>query len=231
MTDKLYYIKLAHRLNHEHHDRLMKVKAHFRGNMNSMSLVSLAKETPELGFSGIRTEKTALSKLGELERRGVRLSGRITPEKELQAWIICKALNSGGRLPFGQDLLFITSELALYEDGKKWVNDLLALDKDGGLVVIELKTSRDKTRLEAQVAGFIGIIQGNKPFFQELVKLKTGREWNGSISGMVIWNAGKVKARKIKAGIREFWYLDAPRSSDRVIQNCDDDLITFEEMF
>ncbi len=45
MTRNLKYFKIANELNDEFHKELIKKKLHFRGNENSFSLISVAKET------------------------------------------------------------------------------------------------------------------------------------------------------------------------------------------
>lgn len=202
--EELRYIELAHRLNHEHHHRLHVVRAHFRGSINSLSLVSLAKETPELGTPGIRTEGSALRHLDLLEKDGPkRMLGRVTREKEVQAWLIWNALNNDQALYFDDLLRFLTSELAVPTAQGKVVNDILAIDQDGDLVVIELKSTREKKRIEAQVRGFMKVIAERPEFFHALVQLLSGRTWSGGIKGIVVWNASSQLQRKIDPEFRE----------------------------
>ena len=110
----LKYISLAHKLNTKHHELMLQHKLHFRGNVKSISLISLAKETPEIGESNIRSEKGALLKLEAIINGTLPLlKNRNTREKELQAWLILNALSSNKQLFFDSKLQFITSELAL----------------------------------------------------------------------------------------------------------------------
>ncbi|MEA2050201.1 MAG: hypothetical protein U9O56_05680 [Campylobacterota bacterium] len=114
-----------------------------------MSLISISKNKPELGFSSIRTEKTILSKINDLKEKDK--PKRATPEKVLQSWIIQNAIKNNYILPCGDEIKFITSEMAVYDENKKRiVNDILGF-KDGNLYVIELKSDRTMGRLIEQV--------------------------------------------------------------------------------
>jgi hypothetical protein len=201
--DLMTFFKIAHELNNECKDKLKEKKLHFRGNVSSFSLISLDCETPEQGESGFKgkdakekarkflhekIDSLLASKLQKIKNR----ESRITREKELQAWIINYAINHEYQLPFSDGLTFLTSELA-FTKPEKIVNDILALDRDGTLVVIELKSSRDKTTLEGQVERFFKKIDCNPAFFKELVKvLAPEKEWNSQIRGMVVWPDSKV---------------------------------------
>lgn len=73
---------------------------------------------------------------------------RGTREKELQAWLIKNAINNKG-LYFDATIQFLTSELTLYyNDGeksnKKITTDILGIDQQQNLVIIELKSLREK---------------------------------------------------------------------------------------
>ncbi|MDL2331288.1 hypothetical protein LJC62_04720, partial [Odoribacter sp. OttesenSCG-928-A06] len=54
MEEKLKYFKLAKSLNEKFHKQLLEMEAHFRGSINSYSLISLNRNTPEKGKSGIK---------------------------------------------------------------------------------------------------------------------------------------------------------------------------------
>jgi hypothetical protein len=227
----LKYITLAHKLNAENHSVLLKHKLHFRGNVKSISLVSLVKETPQLGISNIKTEQTALNCLGKIINNEKQFTlGRTTREKELQAWLILHALTNNNKLYFDNQLAFITSELALYENKTRIVNDILAIDEEENLVVIELKSTRDKKRIELQVANFIAIINKNKPFFTSLVKAITNRNWNGKIKGIVVWNdSGKMK-RVINNAYREICYFEKRTKGKKLIDYDANNNIQFKEI-
>lgn len=193
--DPLKYFKYAKELNKKHDEGLRKKKLHFRGNLNSFSLVSLDPRTPEVGISNLKSIETGsdafLCQIGSTLKKGIQ---RSTPEKALQAWIIDHALNNDNILPFGEKLTFLTSELALSnvninsEDKiGKLVNDILAIDDSGILWVIELKSDRLKTELTKQVDNFISVIESKCQFFTELVKLLSGKDWEKEVRGMVVW--------------------------------------------
>jgi hypothetical protein len=193
------YFKIAKELN-EHHREILKMKQwHFRGNRNSFSLISLSNDTPELGLSGLKTMKQGEN---AVEWRFEKTIGsepkRETPEKKLQAWIVNHALNNGKILPFGKELTFLTSELAFTDveiDSKKkkgkLVNDILAIDDNGFLWVIELKSDRQQKRLKDQVNDFIHLIHAEQAFFHRLVQFLTDSTQKHNVytqvKGMIVW--------------------------------------------
>jgi len=198
--DSLKYFRIAQELNKKNGVKLKDDKLHFRGNIGSFSLISLAMKTPEQGKGGFIDNTTAQDFLDKeidslLESKREKIDdgkSRTTREKELQAWIIDYAINHEYQLPFSDGLTFLTSELA-FAKPEKIVNDILAIDRDGSLVVIELKSSRDKTTLEGQVERFFKKIDCNPAFFKELVKvLAPEKEWSSQRRGMVVWPDSKV---------------------------------------
>lgn len=196
---ELEYFQLAKSLNCDFHDILAEKKAHFRGNTNSCSLISLDPRTPEIGISNIN-KKNAEDKL--LNFKPLK-PARDTDEKTLQAWIILNAIQNNNILPFGNDLTFITSELAIVlEDKKRIVNDILAIDKDDNLVVIELKSLR-VNEVKDQTIKFKEVIESDPIFFSHLTKLMTDRHWNGSIRCMVVWPKSEGKTRAISPEYEE----------------------------
>jgi len=229
--DELRFIELAHELNTCHHQDLVRAKLHFRGSINSMSLVSLSKETPEIGLSNIRSKASAESKLRELLAGTLSLTrGRNTPEKEVQAWLIHTAMANDYKLAFDPDLRFITSELALVHNGVRVVNDILALDADGNLVVVELKSSRSRKVIEGQVRKFMGCIEQRRDLFAALVTLVTGRAWSGGTKGVVIWNASSSLKRAIDPMYREFCFTMRKEGDRHVLVYDDGGGITFTEL-
>lgn len=209
MKTELMYFELAKQLNKEHHEKLYKINAHFRGNINSLSLISLDKKTPEIGISGIKSKEDAVE---ELSAFSPKKPNRGTPEKALQSWIILHAINNNNILPFGKNLTFITSELAIVIGNKRIVNDILAINQHGDLVVIELKSKR-VNEVKQQALDFKEIINGHKEFFAELTKLVTdGKEWNGEVRCMIVWPEarGEVKSSGIKyPDIEEYVYEES----------------------
>lgn len=113
MEDAFKYFKLAKRLNEKYKDKLNETdkdnqgKMHCRGNVKGISLVSLDSKTPEMGYSGIKTEEkfmTLISPKKVLEEKK-----RKNTEKILQANIIDKEMsNTYNLLQFGDNIKFIT---------------------------------------------------------------------------------------------------------------------------
>lgn len=206
----LRYFHIAHELNEEHKEKLKSLDLHFRGNVKSISLISLHPDTPEIGISGITTKEKAIK---ELEKADFKKPKRDTPEKQLQAYIIRTALKNDNYLSFDINIQFLTSELAIYnEKGKRVVTDILGIDNQNNLIVIELKSSRLKTRIEEQIDNYTSIIEQEQAFFSALVKLLTnGRKWSGDVKKMgVCPKATRVNRKVLREDVREVVYeLDA----------------------
>lgn len=207
MAKILKYFKLAKEINDKNKELFITNEAHCRGSINSISLISLNKNRPELGFSGLKTDKTIDVKLKELKNKKL---GRATPEKVLQSWIIKNAIKNNYILPFGDKIKFITSEMAVYDENKKRiVNDILGF-KDGSLYVIELKSDRAMSRLIEQVYSFKDIIKKNINLFDDLCKLYD-HTWNReSIIKVIVWpfnkNGLKSSEELDKLNIIEYGY-------------------------
>lgn len=58
MEEKLRYFRIAKELNDKYAHSLQENDLHCRGNLNSISLISVNKDTPERGFSSIKDEST-----------------------------------------------------------------------------------------------------------------------------------------------------------------------------
>ncbi len=191
-NQNLNYFAIAKELNTENHKELKKNKLHFRGNFNSFSLISLDKETaekgkPSKGEPKFKTKDDGIKALDELKINPLKKNLRHVPEKELQAWVINYAMNNGLKLPFGNNLFFLTSEMAFPKSEKgKVVNDILAIDNEGNLVVVELKPKRDNT-VKKQVEHFAKIIEKHHDLFMNLVNILTDKKWNGIVKTMVVW--------------------------------------------
>jgi hypothetical protein len=163
----LKYFILAHHLNKEYKEILLKNCVHFRGNEGSMSMISISEEKPELGVPKCSYKKYTEGDIrNEIEQDINKIKNepkprRLTPEKNLQAWIIKHALNNDYKLPFDNDITFITSELAIEnEEGRKIVTDILGYDKSSNrLCIIELKSDRQLTRLIEQVNRFEELVK------------------------------------------------------------------------
>lgn len=194
----LKFFKLAKQLNTNHHPELSMKNLHFRGNFNSLSLVSLSQKSPEMGKSGIKSIKKAERMLKDIK---LGTPGRLTREKHLQAYIINESLLNGGKLPFG-NYTFLTSEIAYTnKDKKRVVNDILALNSDNSLVIIELKSIRDSKVIQQTHDFEIKAIKENPDIFTKLVQTLSERKWNGKIKKVAVWpmksDGGKSKIHDI----------------------------------
>lgn len=200
MTEELKYFKLAKELNDKHHTFLIAKKLHFRGNKNSVSLISLARETAEKGIPNIKE----MGKAESILQNQIVLEEpkRDTPEKVLQAWIILESMRNNGKLPFKENLTLITSEL-VFENKEEYQlskpnrdirNDLLAIDNDNNLCIIELKYSR-VNEVKKQTIEFEKVVKNEIEFFHQLVLLYTNQKWNGSIRKIAVWPNTKGKSR------------------------------------
>lgn len=215
--DSMKYFRIAKELNEECLKDLKAKKLHFRGNVGSFSLISLDRKTPEQGKGGFSDKEQGRNFLAKgfdslLASKKDKIDlgqSRPTREKELQAWIIDYAINHNYRLPFSNGLTFLTSELAFHES-RKIVNDILALDQEGCLVVIELKSSRHKKTLEGQVENFCKVIDSKQDFFRELVALLApGKAWNWRLRKMIVWPDANERPRDDwEEGIEEIRYRE-----------------------
>ena len=197
-ADRFSFFKLAMELNKELHSELLKKKLHFRGNKNSISLISLEKDTAEKGISNIKTKEKAL----EILSKPITLDKprRKTPEKVLQAWLIYNSMLNNGYLSFKANLLFITSELVIQYNTNEFLdkrdirNDILAIDEENTLCIIELKSSRTND-VKKQTIEFEKVVKNKKDFFYDLIFLKTNRKWNQKIRKIAVWPATKGTPR------------------------------------
>jgi hypothetical protein len=183
---RLKYFKIAKELNKKFKKDLKQQKAHFRGNINSFSCISLCRETPELGEGGMKTYERGQRYLKE-ELKNIVKPKKNTPEKELQAYIIWQALNNNKKLPIDKNILYLTSEMAAYKGNEKIVADILSLNQNNDLVILELKTDRARKRLLDQVNNFEDCIKQDKKFFNDLVALLSGKKWSGKIVNVIVW--------------------------------------------
>jgi hypothetical protein len=217
MTDeRLKQFETAKKLNEEFEPVLTRKQLHFRGNIGSFSLISLKRDTPEQGKGGLvdcGQGRACLSKIDDLLADKIKkIAGqksRPTREKELQAWIINYAIKNGHALPFSKGLQFLTSELA-FRTPEKIVNDILAIDREGALVVIELKSARHKRELEEQADKFRKVIESEHDFFYGLVSLLSPeRRWNGKVRKMIVWPDADGRTRMdLAADIEEVRYKE-----------------------
>ena len=217
----LEYFKLAQCLNEKFKSILLNENVHFRPSPGSISLISVSPETPELGVNCNAIKNASKEELpdcighyiGKIQEK--KKPGRVTPEKELQAWLINSALRNNYSLPFDPEIRFITSELAIVNKDKiKVVTDILGYcEKTNQLCVIELKSDRLLKRLIDQVSNFEKVISDNQEFFTDLLSIhgfasKMGYSVN--IRKIVIWKYKDVPPKKElkNAGIEEFVYKE-----------------------
>ena len=238
--EELKYFELANKLNKDLSSELISNNLHFRGNRNSFSLISLDKSTPEIGIGNLKTIKNATNKFFELigkpgYKKRKLTKGRETREKELQAWIIRNALNNKNKLFFDNQIKFLTSELSLIlEDknkgiSKRVVTDILGLNGKDELVIIELKSSRDKTRLTKQIENFSKAVKQNKKFVRGIVDLLTNRKWNGEIEKIIVWPESSKKEKLVwDHDIKELNYVEVQRGKKKHIKYDEEENVIFK---
>ena len=206
MTEELKYFSLAHQLNKKHKMLLDSSKVHFRASLNSLSLISVSEEKPELGTKCSFTKyysadnPQALIKTDVQKINSKSIPQRPTPEKHLQAWIINHALKNNNELPFDKNIKFISSEIAVKNnDGKKIVTDILGYNEtDNQLCVIELKYDRQEKRLIEQVNNFEKVIKEKTEFFLQLLSIhgfKSNKQVPLSILKLVVWPHEKTSPK------------------------------------
>ena len=213
----LEYFEKAVKWNQKYYQELKDKKFHCRGNLKSVSLISLNKETPEKGFSNIKSENILKNRLARVDE--IKKPKRATGEKLLQARIIYEALYKNNHyLPFGNKIKFVTSELALQNSENKIINDILGFSDDGELYIIELKSLRYKTELENQVNNFENFVLSNIELFYNILNIY-GCEWDKNINKIkkaVVWN--KLNNKKVfSKDIIEFVYDKELLESDKSI--------------
>ena len=215
------YFKLAHRLNEDNKTILLKEKVHFRASLNSISLISISNEKPELGIKCNANKYQATENISDVLSKDITkikikpVPKRPTPEKELQSWIINYALNNKNSLPFDNDIKFITSELAIInQEGKRIVTDIIGYSESlKQLFVIELKSERLRKRLIEQVNNFENVIIENPDFFNQLLSIygfKSSKDFSKNISKVIVWPYKKTSPDKmlIELDIIEFTYQE-----------------------
>lgn len=215
------YFSLAYELNEGYKQLLLKNEAHYRASLNSFSLISVSQEKPELGIPCKKNKYKLAEKFSESvssdlsEIKNKPNSTLSKPEKKLQAWIINNAIQNNYKLPFDNDIKFITSELAIpNKEGKKIVTDILGYSESKKqLCVIELKSDRLLKRLIEQVNNFENVIKENPEFFKKLLLIhgySNTENISRSILKIVVWPHEKTSPKKeLKdLDILEFTYQD-----------------------
>ncbi len=217
--DSLHYFRIAKQLNEKHHDRLVLNKLHFRGSLNSFSLISVSPEFPEIGVGNLETYKIGEEILEKILENTIVLDApkRPIPEKEIQAWVIDYSLNNHRKLPYPlADYIFLTSEFAYMTIGniKGPVCDILALDNNNRLAIIEIKSERVNEVKQQAINFEKKVVERDVCLFHALIGLLGGAGiiWNGEIRKIAIWPAAKGRERK-----RE--HLEVDEISYEVIDN------------
>ncbi len=210
------YFKLAKLFNDNHKDLLLKESVHFRGSINSISLISVSELSPELGIKcNAKSYRSAGNPEEQILNDIIKIKStphRSTPEKVLQSWIIRQALNDHDRMPFDKDIRFITSELAILNiEGTKLVCDILGYNSaENRICVIELKTKRDQSVLIKQVNEYEKVIIENPDFFSEILTLYSypGSCLQNNVKKITIWphNENSPKSEFVKENITEVTY-------------------------
>ena len=198
--------RLAYQLNEKYKETLLKGNVHFRASINSLSLISISEDRPELGVKCSLSKFKASNDIEALIKESLikinlKSISENKPEKKLQAWIINDALTHQHQLPFNRDIKFITSELAIKDEEGKVVTDILGFNvATNQLCVIELKSDRLLTRLIEQVNNFEKIINKNPEFFSELLAIhsyKWQNELPNSVCKIVVWPHKITTSKKI----------------------------------
>lgn len=211
MTEELKYFSLAHELNEKYKMLLVKNKVHFRPSLNSLSLISLSKEKPELGAKCSFKKYNSANNIqaliaADIEKINIKaIPQRSTPEKYLQALIISYALKNNYELPFDKNIKFISSEIAVKNNaGKKIVTDILGYNETNNqLCIIELKYDRQEKRLIEQVNNFENVINEKPEFFSQLLSIhgfKNTSRIPQTTAKLVVWPHEKTSPKiKLKA--------------------------------
>lgn len=208
--ENLKYFKIAKELNKKYHDELVKKQLHFRGNINSFSIVSVSQINPELGKSGLTSFEKGKYYLKNLSLE--KEPGRKTEEKNLQAFIINHAFSNNGILPEPlDDLMFVTSEMAVkLENNKRIVNDILAIDSNNNLAIIELKSLRNNKVKQQTIDFEEKVVIPKINFIKELVLELTGKTWNGNVRKIAVWkaplNQGNIRPNKKHSDVELYNY-------------------------
>ncbi|WJR76063.1 hypothetical protein [Bradyrhizobium sp. NP1] len=211
------------------HDELVRhYSFRLRPSVGSISLVSCANSTPQLGFSNITSASTLRNKLDALKdgRSKLEPPSRDTPEKSVQSWLILQAMENDGHVKSIEHALdddhsyrFVSDEIALSvpnaiglsEKPKRVVADLLLVRVDGNgeseLVNVELKSERT-SETHGQIKEFWPFMGPDhlalwRKFAETMLRGKELR-WKEASQprGLVIWPARPEGAAPLKSTVR-----------------------------
>lgn len=200
-------------------------QVHFRPTAGGVTMVSLLDTSPQLGHGPYEAAHLARTFQVKFEHYCRKTPSRVTPEKRVQSFLIADAYRHERRMAAlgAGELLFITDELALQQEGgAKVVCDILAFrpnpaDVSRGVpVLIELKSSRQMTRLVAQLTAYAQEMITYAEAFARLYGAVLGRDirFTGPPECWLVWPAVRgVLARDPRAadlaaqGIRVIQYI------------------------
>lgn len=181
-------------------------RVHFRPSSTGIAMVGLLPDRPQRGKSGLTILKALTDGFEAMFDAHCRTvaQGRVTGEKALQSFLISEAQTNGHHLVSLNrvsaatndpvELWFVTDEIALPVESGKMVCDILALRRDGARctpVLIELKDSRQLTRLVEQVDGYAKLLDLHADLFAELFGALLGDDvhFDGPTEKWIVWPA------------------------------------------
>ncbi len=206
----------------EYQDLFNHHRFRLRPSVGSISLVSCASDTPQLGFPQIRSALHLQKKLNALRKEPAKFGEphRSTPEKRLQSWLISKAMQNNWRIESIERALnddhsywFVSDEIAITHQAEgsepeKIVADLLLVRENGRgeseLVNAELKYKRT-TETHKQVESFWQGFREPKRIvlwrqFAETMLGRRERRWKETEKrrGLVIWPSGSSRESTVR---------------------------------
>lgn len=214
------------RIVEKHQDLFNQHRFRLRPSVGSISLVSCASATPQLGFPQIGSAPNLQIKLEALREGRTEFNEprRSTPEKHLQSWLISEAMQNNGRvepveraLNDGHSYWFVSDEIALTHQTEgskteKIVADLLLVREDGlgesEFVNVELKFQRT-TETHKQVEEFWrGFGEPERiALWRNFAETMLGgrkRRWKETAKrrGLVIWPSGSDRVAPRESTVR-----------------------------
>lgn len=182
---------------------LQEKRAHsvqFRPTSTGVTMVGLLPGRPQLGRSYTDLERLADTFDSEFEQHCVAAPpGRLTPEKELQSFLIRDAQQHGGQMQAlnaiaDTDFVFITDEIAIPGKDGDGRLDLLAVRDLGGYprpAVIELKSVRAMKELLRQTHAYRDFVERHLHRLSELASATLGRDvrLGSPVETWVVWPA------------------------------------------
>ena len=181
---------------------LQKGEVHFRPTSNGVTMVGLHSDYPQRGHSGYDAAKLRAIFADEYPKRCLEIEqGRVTPEKQLQSYLIGNAYSHNRRMAAIQDampaddetnLYFVTDEISVATERGKVVCDILAIDRrpDGiAPVLMELKSERAMTRLIEQVENYSNVLKTYSEQYEALFAALLGEEikFSRPLSRWIVW--------------------------------------------